>query len=325
MLKRRKQQGVALLIILLVVALGTVMTASLIAEQQASIQATRGFLDRGQARQYALGGEELARQILHEDFLEAPEKDHAQEAWASQELVYEFEEGEVMLQIVDLQGLFNLNILSLANSAHEVARQRLARLIAALGGSPELVDRIQDWIDEDQNVRPAGGEDFTYQVFEPPYRSGSMLMAEPSEIALLGMDPEFFQQLIPWLCALPEVNSTLNVNAAAPVVLQSLAPGLSYEAAEALVQRQYAEEGFDSVQAFLQSPELAGLGVAEAGLGVQSRFFQIRAIARYRDRFSYLASILYRDSLDGSMKILYRDFSKNINSQPPAQAEDQNV
>ncbi len=320
-----KQKGVALVAILLVVALGTVMAASMVVEQRASIQATRGFLDRGQALQYALGGEELARQILYEDFTEDEDTDHLLEDWASSELSYEFENGEVLLQITDLQGLFNLNLLSQRNPKQAVSRQRLINLINAAGLDPAVADRVQDWVDEDTSARPAGAEDYEYLVFDPPYRTANVLMADPSEMALLGMEPEWYQQLMPYLTALPDERAALNVNTASPAVLQSLAPGLAYEAAETLAQRRDEEEGFKTVQEFLQTPELAGLGVQEGGLGVQSEFFEIRIIARFQDRFSYLTSILHRNSLDGSMRILYRDLSKTFRTKPAPVSEAEDV
>ncbi len=323
-MNRNQQAGIALVAILLIVALGTVMAASMVVEQQASIQATRGFLDRGQALQYALGGEELARQVLYEDFSEDEDTDHLLEAWASDDLHYEFEDGEVNLKITDLQSLINLNLLSQKNPGNALSRQRLLNLINAMGLDPAIVDRIQDWIDEDSGARATGAEDFEYLVFDPPYRTGNTLMADSSEIALLGMEPEWFQQLMPYLTALPDEMTVLNVNTAQAAVLQSLAPGLSYEAAEAITQRRDEEGGYESVQAFRQEPELAGLqGLADGGLGVQSEFFEIRIIARYQDRFSYLTSILHRNSLDGSMRILHRDFSKTFRASPVPVTEEQ--
>ena len=81
--QHRGQRGVALVSMLLLVALATVLAAAIVQEQQLVIRAATTHLDRGQARQYALGGEELARQILHKDYLDAPEKDYLGEDWAA--------------------------------------------------------------------------------------------------------------------------------------------------------------------------------------------------------------------------------------------------
>ncbi len=309
---RNRQHGVALVTILLVVSIATVMAVAMIREQQAAIQVTRAFLGRGQVNQYALGGEELARQILREDFDEHPERDHLAEVWADPALHFEFEQGEVNLRITDLQGLFNLNGLMESNPRHGVSRQRFINLVNAAGGDPMIADRVQDWLDRDNSVRPTGAEDFDYLAYEPPYRAGNGLMADPSEFFLLGVPPEIQQMLASHLVTLPRVQSGLNINTAPAALIQSLAASLSYEAADALVQRRDEQEGFESVAEFLQSSELAGLGVAGDGLGVQSSFFEIRVIARYQDRFGYLTSIVHRHPVTGIMRVIQRDFSRNF-------------
>ena len=101
--QRRGQRGVALVSMLLLVALATVLASAIVQEQQLVIRGAGAHLDRGQAKQYALGGEELARQILHKDYLIRPEKDHLGEEWAEENLSYDFELGGVNLKIVDLQ------------------------------------------------------------------------------------------------------------------------------------------------------------------------------------------------------------------------------
>jgi len=308
-----KQSGVALVTVLLVVAIATVMAVSMVQEQQGSIHITRGFLSRGQAGQYALGGEELARQILQEDYAEGENRDYLTETWASPELHFQFEEGEVNLQITDLQSLFNVNSLSSENEFVEISRQRVENLLAAVGADPLLSDRIQDWIDEDTSARPAGAEDYDYLVSEPPYRTGNAIVQDVSELGLLGVEPEILQQIMPFFTALPDAQTLVNINTASPYILQALASELSFEAAEVLVQRREEQEGgFETVQAFLQLPELAGVRVVTNGLSVQSSFFEVRTIARYQERFSYLTSILHRNHLDGAIRVIYRDFSKNF-------------
>ena len=311
-----KQSGVALVTVLLVVAIATVMVVVMVQEQQGFIHITRGFLSRGQAGQYALGGEELARQILQEDHSEGQNRDYLTETWANPELHFEFEEGEVNLQITDLQGLFNVNSLSSENTLAGIARQRLVNLLSAVGADPRFSDRIQDWIDSDTSALPAGAEDFDYLVYEPPYRTGNAMVQDVSELGLLGFEPKILQQVMPFFTALPDARTIVNINTASPYILQALAPELSFEAVGVLIQRREQQEaGFETVDTFLQLPELAGVSVVTDGLGVQSSFFEVRTIARYQERFSYLTSIFHRNPLDGSIRVIYRDFSKNFRPQ----------
>lgn len=318
----KQQMGVALVSVLLVVAIGTVMAVTMIQEQQASIQATRGFLSRTQANQYALGGEELARQILFEDFTQENKTDHLAEVWADPELHFEFEEGEVNLRITDLQGLININNLGERGDFQSIARRRMLDLLAANGGDAAVVDRVQDWIDADTIMRTAGAEDFDYLVFDPPYRAGNGLVAHESEIRLTELPVEQYQLIQQAITALPTENTRLNINTASPVVMQSLSSSLPIEVAESIAQTRDEQEGFETVQEFLQLPQLAGLGISADALGVQSSFFEIRVIARFQDRFSYVTSLVHRDSTSGKMSVLARSFMRNI--QPANAGESRN-
>lgn len=306
-------RGVALISILLVVAIATVLAASLTADQHLVIQRARTFFDQEQVRQYALGGEELARQILREDFEQNPERDHRAEAWANPELVFEFEEGEVQLEIEDLQGRLNLNSLGGGGQDNQLARARFATLLRELGIDAGFLARIEDWIDQDQSTRQLGAEDYDYLGLERPYRSGQTMMVDVSELRLLlDMDDETYQRLAPFVAALPNPDLPININTAPPPVLQSIAAGLSPEVAEALAADRDQREGFESVAQFLQMPELAGQGISEAGLGVQSGFFRVGVTARYGDRIGYLTSIIQRSRTDGSMRVIYRNAGKKI-------------
>lgn len=310
-MKRSPQAGVALVTILLIVAVATVMATTIIQEQRSAIQSARGQFSRGQAHQYALGGEELARQILAEDLQIERERDHLAETWASDELHFEFEEGEVHLQITDLQGLINVNNLS---GAYEVkSRQWLINLLSAHALDPGYADRIQDWIDADTSSRSAGAEDFEYLAQEPPYRAGNTQLVHVSELLLTGMPPEGLLLLSEALTALPQDTSRLNVNTAPAAVIQALSPSLSYDVADSLTRMRDEQEGYQTVNEFLQLPELAGLGIDADGLGVQSIFFEVRVIARYQDRFSYLTSVVQRNAVDGTMRVILRDFSRTFN------------
>ncbi len=307
------QSGVALVSMLLLVALATVLASAIVQEQQLVIRAAGTHLDRGQAKQYAIGGEELARQILHQDYLNAPEKDYLGEEWAGQDLSYDFELGGVNLQIIDLQARFNINSLSKENPRNSSSRAFLSNLMEVLFLDTGSVDLFKDWIDEDSNIRPNGMEDFEYLALEPPYRASNSLLSDVSEAALF-LDSKTFRTLKPYLVSLPSPSSFLNINTMGAPIIQMLNNELTLEAAESIVIFRDSEEGFDTLEEFLQTPQLAGLSIPRELLSVKSSFYEIRIIARYREQFSYLRSILYRNSSDGSSLILKRDFSKMFDS-----------
>ena len=309
--RMRPESGVALITILLVVVIATVLGVTIVKDQNTTLLRARSFFDQSQAKQYALGGEELARQILWEDFDSGEKKDHLGEAWASQELQFEFEDGDVRILIEDMQSRLNVN--SLVGAQAPQARERFLDLLNQIGLDVVFADRIADWIDEDGTARQLGAEDYQYLGLDQAYRTGGQLMLDVSELRLLlEMDWESFQKLLPYVTAIPDTESVLNINTADAIVLQTISKQLDPSSAEQLLTSREEAAGFDTITEFLQLPELAGMGISEEGLGVQSVFFKVKIIARFQERFSYLTSIVQRDSIDGSTRVIYRNNSNKI-------------
>ena len=288
------------------------MTVTMIKEQNASIQITRGYLARTQSSQYALGGEELARQILHEDFALGIGRDFIGETWSDPELHFEFEQGEVNVRIIDLQGLVNLNQASDSGAKQETAKLWLKNLLASQGFDASFLDRLLDWLDEDVGSRPGGAEDYEYLAYDPPYRTSNRSMLHASELRLTGVNEDQYRTIEPFLTALPTTLAKLNINSAPPLVLQSLSSRLTLDVAEGIAEVRKEQGGFESVGEFLQLPQLAGLGISAEGLGVQSSFFEARIVSRYQDRYSYLTSLIHRDTTSGEQSVLSRNFMRNL-------------
>jgi len=309
---------VALITILLIVVVAVLLGVSMSSAQNLAIHRTRYYLDQAQLRQYVIGGEELARQILFEDFLEAPTKDHLLEVWASQELTYEHEGGEIALRLVDLQSRFNLNNLLVGG----LQRERFTRLLSNIGVDAVYADRIVDWGDPDQIASGAGAEDYAYLGLDRPYRAGNQGFHDVSELRMvLDMDAKTFSRLEPYVAALPAPDVALNVNTADILMLQVLAPQLTEDAAANAVEQRIAVEGFNTVGEFY-----AAMGTpartSNEGLGVQSSFFEINVTAHYQERFGYLRSVVQRNPVDGSLRVLRRSFSRALPALVAPETED---
>ena len=313
-----RQTGVALISVLLIVVIATVLGVAMTREQNHAITRARLALEQTRVHQYALGGEELARQILHTDFIEAREKDTLNETWAQQDLKFEFEDGVVEIWIEDLQGRFNLNSLVEYASGNNMPRLRFANLLNQQGIDPVFVDRLVDWVDANQTVTRMGAEDYAYLGLDNPYRTSDQPMTDISELRLLlDMDPVSLARLAPLVTALPDPNTTLNVNTAKPEVLQALVADMTPAIAESLTLSRQDSDGYDNVQRFMQDEALAGQQIPLEGLGVQSGFFVVSIRARYQARFEYLTSIVQRNMMDGSLRVIYRDIGKKVNAVMP--------
>lgn len=286
-----RQQGIALLTALLVVALATTLAVALTKSQQLQVRRTGNHLHRDQAMQLALGGEHWAKVVLTEDKKES-QIDSLDEDWALVLPPTPTDPGEIWGQILDLQGRFNVN--NLVGPEQALWRQRYQRLLVHLELEPGLMQPLVDWIDADiEPLLPEGAEDDYYSGLEPPYRTANSPMLSLSELRLVkGYEQEQFNKIAPFLTALP-APTTLNVNTAPAEVLMSLANDLTLSDMQELVANR-DETPFENVAAFTSDSALRGQTVAADGLSVASEWFLVQANASLVNTTIHLRIVLNR-------------------------------
>ena len=309
----KRQAGVALITVLLIVALVTVVCAAMISRQQLTIRAVGVPLTQRQAMHYALGGERLAQAILQRDAKAGNANqpvDHLQEAWAKPLPDYPVDGGSISVHIEDLAGRFNLNSLVRDKQVDSIALARFERLLRRLEIQAPYAQRLVDWLDADQEVSGENGaEDGAYLLEQPPYRAANRLLSDASELRLLlGMTELDWRKLKPWVAALP-ADAALNINTASALLLSTLAEPLSLDSAKALVAARGAQ-GYPDVAGFLSQSALAGMGVQAQGLSVGSQFFRVSSRVRLGDGERVLQSLLQRDA-QGKVYVLARDFAQS--------------
>ncbi|MGY4534785.1 general secretion pathway protein K [Pseudomonas sp. TE3786] len=310
----KRQQGVALITVLLVVAVVTVVCAGMIARQQVAIRSSANLLDVRQAWHYALGGETLAKAILKQDSRRGDPRqtvDHLGEPWAKPLQPFSLDEGGVLnVRIQDPSGRFNLNSLVNKQQVNELAVARFRRLLLRLGIVAPYAERLVDWLDSDQE--PTGGEgaeDNQYLLSKPAYRTANRRLQDISELRLLlGMTEADYRRLLPYVSALP-ADVGLNVNTAGAMVLSSLADGLSPDLAEGVILAR-GNQGFATVEAFTGQPALAGQGIDGQGLTVGTQYFQVISEVRMGERRQVVVSTVQRDE-QGRVRVLARDLGQD--------------
>lgn len=291
---RARQEGVALITAMLVLALATILAVSMTRDQELAIRRGENLRNAEQAWQYALGLEAFARKRLHEDQVSGGQTDTTNENWASRLPALPVPGGVLTGKIVDLDGLFNLNTLAPGAPGQDLAVARFQRLLAALGLDPGLASAVEDWLDPDLEARGGGAEDYFYSGLEPPYRAGNQLFGDASELRLVqGVDAKTWSRLEPFVTALPDTATAINVNTAPPPVLQSLADGLSRHDAEILAQRGRA--GFGTVDDFLSSGPMRPFLVSPRGLAVTSHYFRAHGVVELDGDVFHFYSLIRRD------------------------------
>jgi general secretion pathway protein K len=277
-ISHNRSRGVALITALLIMALIASLTYTLKWNNALDLRRTIVMLNRDQAVQVAIGAESWIQSILRQD-LEDSDTDHLGEIWASDLPGLPIDGGEVLGDIEDLQGRFNVNnLIGDDGDVDEAALQQMQRLLLALGLDPKFAGIAGDWIDDNQDAQfPDGAEDSIYTGMTPPYRAANQLLSSVSELAALeGMDKTTLDILLPHIVALPG-HTAINVNTATAAVLQSLDERITFADAESLIAER-AESGFSemgrSFAGYMDPDDISRL------LAETSEFFQLKVIVR---------------------------------------------
>ncbi len=263
------QRGVALLVALLVVALATVLIASLLDRGELGLARTRNQSLEAQASAYAQGLEAYAARVLQQDWAATGgAADSNASMWAVPLPQTPVPNGTISATMHDRNGCFNLNNLADAGGAPNPPWvEKFRRLLTALRLDPNLADAVGTW----QDPRP-GNEDPYYLAQPVAYRAAKRQFIHVSELRLVkGISGDVYSTLEPHVCALPR-GTKINVNTATVPVLMTLA-GVT---TEQLAQRVW-QEGRANY------PDLAALQAIVPGIqaeslyyGVSSSYFQAR-------------------------------------------------
>lgn len=273
----RRNQGVALITALLIMALVATLTYALEWNNALDMRRTVVMLNRDQAVQVAMGAESWIQSILRQD-LEDSEIDHLGEIWASDLPGLPIDGGEVFGAIEDLQGRFNINnLIGSDGEVDQPSLEQMQRLLRVLQLDPRFAGITADWLDSNSEAGfPDGAEDAIYTSLSPPYRAANQVLSSASELgAIEGIDKATLDVLLPHIVALPG-RTGINVNTATGPVLQSLDDDLSVTD----IERLFAERediGFANLgRSFstLVQPEVLNQ------LEESSRFFQLKVIVR---------------------------------------------
>jgi general secretion pathway protein K len=238
-----RQRGVALIIALILVALATILATKLSFDGFLELRRTTGVLAAEQALHFGMGAEALAADVLVQDLQTSPANTTLAGPWAqaTQPLPITPDnnpEGEPIgtMQGVleDMQGRFNLNNLAhLGTDGQEdpLPLQQFQRLLVSVGVEPKWAGLARDWLDQDDTVgNPDGAEDSVYTSQTPPYRTANWPMLSPTELMNLpGFGADRYRKIAPYVTALPNANTAINLCTAPALVLESLADGLNGE------------------------------------------------------------------------------------------------
>lgn len=311
----KRQQGVALITVILIVALASVLATQMTARLQMQMQRTTNVNFNQQAYWYAMAAEAYGKRgvlLINDD---DPEVTHLGQAWAQGEISYPVDFGQITAELIDLQACFNLNALKAppsssdnggGNNKKSAAHQAFEALVVALNiegvGQFEaeyMADALVDWLDDDSAIISAGGaEDNDYAAKEFPYLPANNFIASVNELRVIEhFTVPVINALKDYVCVIPgEALLQINVNTITEdkaVLLQALLDIPLADVQQALSNRD--EEGFNKIDDFFNSAEIQKAKLDEdkkKQFVVDSSYFKLKATTKFNNSYFALNSIM---------------------------------
>ena len=317
--QQNAQRGVALLYVLLIFLLITTVASRIVTNLWLHTVKNTHYLERIQAKQYALGAEQYVALLLETDHQQDKQRnrlvDHLGEGWNVNTVDYELEQGSVVLKVIDEQGRFNLNGLSqpIKNNNQSTASTNsnplsmFENLLQAQALDLLLAKSVSDWVGKPQQGAPAPDEDLVYLSLNPPRRMGLANMASISELNLIeGFDATQVEKLAPYITVIPTA-PPLNINTAPPEVLQSLSRELT-EGDAMLIQLGRQNNGLASMEEINQHVALANTDalLPKGSITFHSQYFSAHIKTTYRDSTFFMKTLFYRNR-EGRVQVISRE------------------
>ena len=312
----KQQQGIALITILVMVALATILAATIAKRQANTAENTAYLMRQNQSLLYAKSAEAFFSELLVDDANNAGAVDHLQENWAKPMPAFPVEDGFVSGTLQDESGKFNLN--SLVNDEgvpNPQAKLWFEKLLLRVGLPEKLSEAVIDWQDADEEISGTmGAENSYYQGLPQGYLAANSKFHNVEELKLVrGFEDQKYLQIVDYVSALPASDSKVNVNTAPAMLLASLDSKLDINAVEQALQKRQANlEHFSNIndlwatEPFKQvSPDVQSQ--VNALLGVQSNYFKAKIEVLLSERKRQFSSDLVRK--DKTVYVVYRSMA----------------
>lgn len=320
----KKQSGVALITVLLIVSLAAILATEMSGRLQMQMQRSANVTFNQQAYWYAMGAEAFGTRVLAAVFKEEPDVTNLSQAWAQGETSYPVDFGQITGEIRDLQSCLNLNALRAdvsatnpdgnadanggsSNSTDKViARRVLEDLIIALNiedvgqfEAESMADALTDWLDADSSIESVGGaEDNDYSSLEFPYLPANNFLSSVEELRVVAnFTAPVILALKPYVCVLPDtVLHKININtlnAEQPELLQALLGKSKDDAQKILSARE--DSGYETAEDFLNSTDMLALSLDDERkeqFAVDSEYFTLQTTASFNESYFSLNSLM---------------------------------
>ncbi|WP_321366222.1 type II secretion system minor pseudopilin GspK [uncultured Desulfuromusa sp.] len=261
------QNGMALLLILVIVALLSSLVIEFSFSTLVDLRATETFRDRTKALYLARGGVEAARTILQED---SNDFDHPAEFWGNPLTNIPAGDGDVSLTITDLTGRLNVNFVADKRGNPLPGYHRFVALCEDVllldqTEAEELADSLVYWFNADKTkITP---DDNYYANLHPPYQRRGDKLTILEELKLVkGFDSQRFERIKPYIRVAG--GEQINLNTAPAAVLYAW----QFSAAEGNVEVIFDQKDIEALVEYRRDSVYQTLSDLELVEGIGERW-----------------------------------------------------
>lgn len=328
----RKQRGVALLVVLILLVMMTALAAKISQQFCRNLQKTRYQIDQQQLRWAMQSQDEVVKERLQK-YAGSDNKGLSPEGEWHEPLETRGENYTVVSQIEDAQTCFNVNSLLAIDNAPPTAdpaappskplkEQIVEQLLVDSGVSTvaaeEVYQQLVDDLDSDDITAKDAPERDAWIGTVPAQLPANQMMRTISEIKRLpAFPPAAYRNVSKVLCALPDTGGQVDVNTLSPQqapLLSALFIGtLSADDAARLIASR-PQNGWESLDAFSKELETnypqskAMLAQVQPFLAVNSHFFRLNSTGNSDDLTLRVVSQLHVDNEAGGVTTWQRRY-----------------
>ncbi len=295
----RKQKGVALLVVLILLVMMSTLAAKISQQFCRNLQKTHYQVSQQQLRWAMQAQEKVAKDRLQADASGESKALTPDGDW-HQPLESRGEDYTVVGQVEDAQDCFNVNnLLAVEKVAQgqnapampekprreQIVEQLLTQSGLSQTNAEEVYLQLVDYLDGDTTTAKEGAETDAWAGVVPARQPANQMMRTIAEITLLPAFPAAaYPKVSKLLCALPDAASKVDVNTLKPeqaALLAALFPGkLNEDDAVRLIESR-PETGWESMETFSKALEQAfpqlkdDLPQVADYLSINSRYFRV--------------------------------------------------
>ncbi|QGW86459.1 general secretion pathway protein GspK [Enterobacter asburiae] len=295
----RKQKGVALLVVLILLVMMSALAAKISQQFCRNLQKTHYQVSQQQLRWAMQAQEKVVKDRLQAD-ASGESKTLSPDGDWHQPLETRGEDYTVVGQVEDAQDCFNVNnLLAVEKVAQgqnppavpekprreQIVEQLLTQSGLSQTSAEEVYLQLVDYLDGDTTTAKEGAETDAWAGVVPARQPANQMMRTIAEITLLPAFPAAaYPKVSKLLCALPDAASKVDVNTLKPeqaALLAALFPGkLNEDDAVRLIESR-PETGWESMETFSKALEQAfpqlkdDLPQVADYLSINSRYFRV--------------------------------------------------